>query len=192
VGIVVKAGPARPAQAVITLGEDPSLPRSITIAPPDPGAPLPGAIPSATSSWRPPCSSMRFWADSSGTGRVRPLSTSPASTPGLSGRGVPTRRMARSCSGCGPGRRRSPGAFWLQAAKWVAAGRALKCCQRCKRWFNVPHTAQQTRVGFCSDACRLCAYRAGQDLAGQMAAAGRLSSCPSGNWAPTRARCSDG
>src|SRR5262249_31387617 len=64
-------------------------------------------------------------------------------------------------------------ALWLQADEWVTAGRSLKNCQQCKRWFSVPHKAPRTRVGFCSDACRLRAYRERQDRARQMAAAGK-------------------
>jgi hypothetical protein len=64
-------------------------------------------------------------------------------------------------------------ALWLQAAAWIAEGKPFKCCQGCKQWFTVPHKAPRTRVGFCSDACRVRAFRDKQDRARQMATAGK-------------------
>jgi hypothetical protein len=64
-------------------------------------------------------------------------------------------------------------ALWLQAAAWITEGKPFKQCQQCQRWFPVAHKAPLTRVGFCSDACRVRAYREKQDLARQKAAAGR-------------------
>jgi hypothetical protein len=64
-------------------------------------------------------------------------------------------------------------ALWLQAATWITEGKPFKRCQGCQRWFSVPPKAPRSRVGFCSDACRVRAYRGRQDRARQMAAAGK-------------------
>jgi hypothetical protein len=62
--------------------------------------------------------------------------------------------------------------LWLQVANFVVAGKSLKSCQECRRWFAVSRKAPRARSAFCSDACRVRAYRQRQDLARQKAAAG--------------------
>lgn len=64
-------------------------------------------------------------------------------------------------------------AIWIQLAAAIAEGRSLKKCVECTRWFAVNPKAPQTKLEFCSDACRVRAYRKRQDLARQMAAAGK-------------------
>jgi hypothetical protein len=56
-------------------------------------------------------------------------------------------------------------ALWLQLADAVANGRAFDRCRTCEKWFEVsPDTARSHRR-FCSDACRVKAYRGRQGLA---------------------------
>jgi hypothetical protein len=64
-------------------------------------------------------------------------------------------------------------ALWLQIANAIVAGPLFRSCQVCKRWFAFSAKAPRTKVEFCSDACRLRAYRLRQDRARQMATAGK-------------------
>jgi hypothetical protein len=64
-------------------------------------------------------------------------------------------------------------ALWLQAVAWITEGKPFKRCQGCQRWFTLPPKAPRTRVGYCSDACRVRAYRERQDRARQMATEGK-------------------
>lgn len=64
-------------------------------------------------------------------------------------------------------------ALWLQVVAWIEDGMPFKQCLECKRWFCVPHKAPRTRVFYCSDACRVRAFREKQDLARRLAAKGK-------------------
>jgi hypothetical protein len=51
------------------------------------------------------------------------------------------------------------GALWLQFAQAVAGDRTFRSCGECKRWYETyPDSARADRQ-YCSDACRVRAYR---------------------------------
>ena len=54
-------------------------------------------------------------------------------------------------------------AIWLRFAEAIAFGRQFQPCQRCNRWMHIPHdgSGRSTRR-YCSDTCRLGAYRTRQ------------------------------
>lgn len=51
------------------------------------------------------------------------------------------------------------GALWLQAARAVAGNRDLKQCAECATWYEVSAEHARPDKIFCSDACRMRAYR---------------------------------
>lgn len=56
-------------------------------------------------------------------------------------------------------------ALWLQFADAVAYNRTYDRCQVCQKWFEVAPDAARSHRRFCSDACRVKAYRDRQGLA---------------------------
>jgi hypothetical protein len=59
-------------------------------------------------------------------------------------------------------------ALWLQLADAVVNNRTIERCLVCKRWFEVSPEASRSHKRFCSDACRVKAYRDRQGLARQL------------------------
>ena len=56
-------------------------------------------------------------------------------------------------------------ALWLQFADAVANNRSYTRCEVCKRWFELAPDTARSHKRFCSDACRVAAYRDRQDRA---------------------------
>jgi hypothetical protein len=54
------------------------------------------------------------------------------------------------------------GMLWLQFADAVAARRNFKHCVQCKRWFEITQKAARTDKLYCSQTCRVRAYRTRQ------------------------------
>jgi hypothetical protein len=65
------------------------------------------------------------------------------------------------------------GAIWLQFAFAVAGKSEFRGCKACGRLFEVSQAASRSDKLFCSDACRVSAYRERQEQARQMFAAGK-------------------
>ncbi len=63
--------------------------------------------------------------------------------------------------------------LWMQAAFSITEGRSFMPCVECSTWFTIPPRAPKTRLEFCSDSCRVRAYRRRQDQAWQMATDGK-------------------
>jgi hypothetical protein len=65
------------------------------------------------------------------------------------------------------------GALWLQFASAIGGDKAYRCCSECQTWFEVsPGVARRDRR-VCSDACRTRAWRARQEQARRLRAAGK-------------------
>lgn len=52
------------------------------------------------------------------------------------------------------------GAMWLQLAETVSSGKLHRQCEACGRWFEVSAGNYRTDRKYCSDACKVRAYRA--------------------------------
>jgi hypothetical protein len=65
------------------------------------------------------------------------------------------------------------GAVWLQLADAVANNRIFGQCRQCGGWFEISREAARSNRRYCSDRCRIKAYRARQDKARQMFTLGR-------------------
>lgn len=50
-------------------------------------------------------------------------------------------------------------AIWVQVAKAIDSGRQFGRCERCEKFFEVSGGASRTDRAYCSNACRLAAYR---------------------------------
>jgi hypothetical protein len=59
-------------------------------------------------------------------------------------------------------------ALWLQLADAVVNQRDYARCRVCAKWFELSPEASRSHRRFCSDACRVSAYRGRQSLARQM------------------------
>jgi hypothetical protein len=59
-------------------------------------------------------------------------------------------------------------ALWLQLADAVVNNRTIERCLVCKRWFEVSAEASRSHKRYCSDGCRVRAYRDRQGLARQL------------------------
>jgi hypothetical protein len=64
-------------------------------------------------------------------------------------------------------------ALWLQAAEAICSQRIFRACRSCGRWLEIALGAMRPNTLFCSAACRNRHYRARQEQARQMAAAGK-------------------
>lgn len=63
-------------------------------------------------------------------------------------------------------------ALWLQAAQYIESGKRFRKCSICEKWFVVASKASLTRCEYCSDACKVKAFRHRQDDARQRFARG--------------------
>ena len=50
-------------------------------------------------------------------------------------------------------------AMWLQCARVVTMHPVFKACQHCGSWFELSPDARRRQTKFCSDRCRVAAYR---------------------------------
>jgi hypothetical protein len=63
-------------------------------------------------------------------------------------------------------------ALWLQFAKAADAGTRFRICKTCGEWFDLPLRGARLTREYCSDACRIRAYRNRQERARELAAGG--------------------
>jgi hypothetical protein len=63
-------------------------------------------------------------------------------------------------------------ALWCQVASWIKGGKPLQECIECKKLFVVNAKSPRSTLEFCSDACRVKAYRKRQEHARQLWAKG--------------------
>jgi hypothetical protein len=65
------------------------------------------------------------------------------------------------------------GALWLQFAQAVTAGTRFRVCKECGEWFALPLRGARITREYCTDACRIRAYRGRQERARALAAEGK-------------------
>lgn len=65
------------------------------------------------------------------------------------------------------------GAVWLQLADAVANNRSFSQCRQCGQWFEISPEAARSNRRYCSDRCRIKAYRGRQDKARQLFTLGK-------------------